>query len=85
MPSLTTEGAKEALNNLEITFIEGPHHVRSLTAWITQNADVGRAHGVDTETTGLDPRKHRVRLIQVATKESVLIVDLDGFLSLIHI
>lgn len=79
MPSLTTEGAKEALNNLEITFIEGPHHVRSLTAWIAQNADVGRAHGIDTETTGLDPRKHRVRLIQVATKESVLVVDLDGF------
>src|SRR5205814_1410505 len=31
--------------------------------------------GLDTETTGLDPRSHRVRLVQLATPERVYIVD----------
>lgn len=35
--------------------------------------------GVDTETTGLNPHRDRVRLIQVATPSYALVVDLDGF------
>ena len=33
--------------------------------------------GLDTETTGLDPRVDRLRLIQLATPDRVLVVDLD--------
>jgi DNA polymerase-1 len=31
--------------------------------------------GLDTETTGLDPREHRVRLIQLATPDHVYLLD----------
>ena len=34
--------------------------------------------GLDTETTGLDPRSDRVRLVQLATPERVYIVDAFG-------
>lgn len=35
--------------------------------------------GVDTETTGLDPINNRVRLVQVATPDLALVVDLEAF------
>ncbi len=79
MPSLIAEGVKEALKSYELTIVEGLHQQALLTDWIERNALGGAIYGVDTETTGLDPHKHRVRLVQVATKHSVLIVDLDGF------
>lgn len=79
MPSLLTEGVKEALESYDLLFVEGAHQAALLSDWINQNAFEGRCLGVDTETTGLDPRSNRVRLVQVATKENVLIVDLDGF------
>jgi DNA polymerase I-like protein with 3'-5' exonuclease and polymerase domains len=79
MPSLTTEGVKEALNNFDLTIVEGPHQAAQLTTWVERNIPDAKLVGVDTETTGLDPHKHRVRLVQVATSWSVLIVDLDGF------
>ena len=37
------------------------------------------AVGLDTETTDLDPYTSRLRLIQLATPESVAIIDLDAF------
>lgn len=37
--------------------------------------------GVDTETLGLDPFKDRVRLVQLATSDYCIIVDLDGWRS----
>jgi len=79
MPSLLTEGVKEALNNYDLTIVEGAHHADLLIGWIEYNGSAGRCLGVDTETTGLDPHKNRVRLVQIATMSSVVIVDLDGF------
>jgi DNA polymerase I len=37
--------------------------------------------GLDTETTDLDPYTSRLRLIQLATREGVSIIDLDAFSS----
>jgi DNA polymerase-1 len=37
--------------------------------------------GLDTETTGLDPRSHRVRLVQIAAPDGrVYVVDLFAVL-----
>ena len=35
--------------------------------------------GVDTETTGLDPHENQVRLVQIASRDRALLVDLDGW------
>jgi uncharacterized protein YprB with RNaseH-like and TPR domain len=36
-----------------------------------------KVYGLDCETTGLDPRQHRLRLVQIATDDQpVVIVDL---------
>jgi DNA polymerase-1 len=35
---------------------------------------------VDTETTGLDPREHKIRLVQLAWENAVLVIDCFSFL-----
>jgi DNA polymerase I len=35
-----------------------------------------RVFGVDTETTGLNPKKHKIRLIQIATEEVCFVIDM---------
>jgi len=35
--------------------------------------------GVDTETTGLDPHENQVRLVQIASRDRALLVDLGGW------
>ena len=40
--------------------------------------------GLDTETTGLDPLKSRVRLMQVATPQGAYVIDLFRFQALSH-
>ena len=79
MPTLTTESAKKVLDDVDFAVVHGPQDAGLVALWVRQNAVAATALGVDTETTGLDPHANRVRLIQVASKESVLIVDLDGF------
>ncbi|HIU76169.1 MAG TPA: bifunctional 3'-5' exonuclease/DNA polymerase [Candidatus Pelethocola excrementipullorum] len=39
-----------------------------------------RILAVDTETTGLDPHHHKIRLVQLAWKEMILIIDCFSFL-----
>lgn len=46
---------------------------------LVELAAAGGAIGLDTETTGLDPLQDRVRLIQVASSDYALVVDLDGW------
>ncbi len=44
-----------------------------------ESLSVHQAVGLDTETTELDPYTGRLRLIQLATPEGVVIIDLDAF------
>lgn len=79
MPTLTTESVKKILDDLDFTVVYGPNQAGLITRWILEKGSSAVALGVDTETTGLDPHSDRVRLVQLASKESVLIVDLNGF------
>jgi DNA polymerase I-like protein with 3'-5' exonuclease and polymerase domains len=79
MPSLKTQERAEALTRLDFDFVQGPHQVGLLQRRINEIAASDGIIGVDTETTGLDPLVHQVRLVQVGTKDFALIVDLDGW------
>lgn len=81
MPTLVTENVKRILDDPDFTIVYGPNQAGLITNWILDRASSATALGVDTETTGLDPHADRVRLVQLASKESVLIVDLNGFRS----
>jgi DNA polymerase I len=79
MPSTETLQHKRTLENVDFDFIAGPHHVVLLQRRIAEFGEAGAALGVDTETTGLDPLVNRVRLIQVASCDYALVVDLAAW------
>ena len=79
MPSQLTEDAKRALTRIDYDVITGPHQAGLLKQRVAEIADSDCNVGVDTETTGLDPRVNQVRLVQLGTPEFALIVDLDGW------
>ena len=79
MPSKTTEDAIGALLHPDYDVIKGPAQAGQLKRRVSEIEAVAMPIGVDTETTGLDPRVNQVRLIQVATTQFALIVDLDGW------
>jgi DNA polymerase-1 len=79
MPSQLVEEAKRALTRIDFDFIRGPHQGVLLRARVAELGEHQGPLGVDTETTGLDPRANQVRLIQIGTPEFALIVDLDGW------
>lgn len=79
MPSKLVEEATKALARPDFDFIQGPSQARMLKAVLTELGGVEGSIGVDTETTGLDPRVNQVRLVQVGTKDRAVMVDLDGW------
>lgn len=79
MPSLQTLEHKKTLDNVDFDFVRGPQHAALLQRRLVELATAEGAVGVDTETTGLDPLRDRVRLIQVASRDYALVVDLDGW------
>lgn len=79
MPSSQTLRNKEALERVDFEFIQGPSGARMLKAMLERVLSYEGSIGVDTETTGLDPRVNQVRLIQVGSPDFALIVDLDGW------
>lgn len=79
MPSQLVEDAKRALTRIDFDFIRGPHQATLLRTRVAELGEHLGPLGVDTETTGLDPRVNQVRLIQIGTPEFALIVDLDGW------
>jgi len=79
MPSEKTLALHKALQNPDFDFIDSRSKSKMLATRIKQIAESGGIIGLDTETTGLDPRQNRVRLIQIATPDYCLIVDLNAF------
>lgn len=79
MPSTETLQHKRALDNVDFDFIAGPDQVVLLQRRVAELGEAGAVLGVDTETTGLDPLVNRVRLIQVASCDYALVVDLAAW------
>lgn len=79
MPSLQTQRNAESLTRLDFEVIRGPSRARMLVAMLKRIAEHEGMIGVDTETTGLDPRVNQVRLIQLGAPDFALVVDLDGW------
>lgn len=63
------------------SFFNSPSQNKQLTEELWTLCTVKGPVGLDTETLGLDPLKHRVRLIQLGTPDHCIIVDLDGWRS----
>jgi DNA polymerase-1 len=61
--------------NTSYQVIKTPEELRKAVESLTAH----QAIGLDTETTELDPYTGRLRLIQLATPDGVVIVDLDAF------
>lgn len=78
MPSEKVLKRRRVLNNADYVFVQGPadHLQLRRTIKTLQEAPL---LGVDTETTGLDFMVDKIRLIQVASEDLALIVDLQGW------
>ena len=82
MPALPVSEYAEKINSLDIVYIAGPDDLPLILPTLKAIAtSPGPFRGLDTETLGLSPRKHRVRTIQFASETTVLVVDLDAFRS----
>lgn len=79
MPSTETLAHTQALENVDFDFIRGPQAASLLKRRVTELGEAEGPLGVDTETTGLDPLANRVRLIQVASCDYALVVDVEGW------
>ena len=79
MPSDDTLAHQKALENIDFDFIRGPQAAQLLIRRVIELAKAAGPLGVDTETTGLDPLANRVRLIQVATCDYALVVDVEAW------
>lgn len=83
MPSNKVLFRSRALDNPTYSVARGPGDAELIVRWVEEFKSTQQPIGVDTETTGLDPIKNHVRLIQVASKEKALIVDLYGWASIL--
>jgi DNA polymerase I-like protein with 3'-5' exonuclease and polymerase domains len=79
MPSTETLEHRQALEHVDFDFIRGPQAAALLKRRVTELGEATGPLGIDTETTGLDPLANRVRLIQVATCDYALVVDVEGW------
>ena len=79
MPSAQTQRNIEALRRIDYEVIRGPSGARMLVSMLDRVLSYDGPIGVDTETTGLDPRANQVRLVQLGSPDFALIVDLDGW------
>jgi DNA polymerase I-like protein with 3'-5' exonuclease and polymerase domains len=79
MPVFSPSEHRKVLDSPDFLIARGPKDAHALLQKLESLVEEGGALGVDTETTGLDPRADQVRLIQVASATSALLVDLDGW------
>ena len=66
-------------SELSICYISRREEVSELAEVVALLLDTPGSLGIDTETTGLSPITDRVRLIQVASADVALVVDLEAF------
>jgi len=79
MTPIDQKAVARILDRIDYDFIEGPAQAKALARRVEELVALGGFLGVDTETTGLDPRKHQVRLIQIGSTDFALVVDLNGW------
>jgi DNA polymerase-1 len=79
MPSAETIAHKKTLENVDFDFIKGPRDAQLLKRRVAELGEAEGLLGIDTETTGLDPLANRVRLIQVASCDYALVVDVEAW------
>jgi DNA polymerase-1 len=79
MPVFSPSEHKKVLEAPDFVLVKGPQEARVLIQKLESLLEEASALGVDTETTGLNPRTNQVRLIQVASAASALLVDLNGW------
>lgn len=66
-------------SQLQICFVSSADEADEITQVVELLEASSGALGLDTETTGLDPLQDRVRLIQLASEDVALVVDLAAF------
>jgi DNA polymerase-1 len=71
-----------ALDDVELTFVRSMDDVLALFRWLGENRPV-HALGLDTETTGLNPFRDKVRLIQVGDHRHGWALDRDMWLGVL--
>jgi DNA polymerase I-like protein with 3'-5' exonuclease and polymerase domains len=81
MPSKAALEHEQSLRNPNFECVSGPAGVVQLILALERLGAYDGPLGVDTETTGLDPREDRVCLVQVASPDFALVVDLRGWRS----
>lgn len=79
MPSAKVMEHAKVLNRVKFDFVKGPQEAQFLATQITELGESTSCVGIDTETTGLNPVVDRVRLIQIASADYALIIDLNGW------
>lgn len=79
MPVFSPSEHRKVLQNPVYKLVSGPADAGRLKTELRRLVRMTNQLGVDTETTGLDPHRNQVRLIQVASDEEALLVDLDGW------
>lgn len=79
MPSAKVMEHAKVLNRVQFDFIKGPAEAQFLATQIAELTETALCVGIDTETTGLNPITDRVRLIQIASDNYALIIDLNGW------
>lgn len=70
---------EKVLSRVNFDFVKGPEEAQFLATQITELGESTSCVGIDTETTGLNPVTDRVRLIQIASADYALIIDLNGW------
>lgn len=84
MPSAITVQAQQFLNQPQYTVVHDTYDASLIDQWLDALGDHTDWVGVDTETTGLDPHRDRVRLLQLGANGHALIIDLNGFRTTEH-
>ena len=79
MPSAQTIQTKKDLSNPDFDFVYKESQIPFMVSRLKELAQYEGWLGVDTETSGLDPHQNRVELIQIASEDYCLIVDLNLF------
>ena len=65
-----------SLNDVSLALVEGPDDVRAFRAWAEESREV---LAFDTETSGLDWWRHRVRLVQFGDERTGWAMDFERF------